>query len=124
MIAVAVDWPVSKDDIGSLRLEEAGEILVMRRIDDRVAIMLSCKHGAGVKDTARILGFGRANSRTATKARSSAESVAAIQVEQNDLMAEIAIAGDGSGTAAFRVAGMAADHHNFKRPPRGFRNRS
>jgi len=53
-------------------------------------------------------GFGSAYSGAASKARSAAEPLAAIEVQQNHLMAEIRVARDRPGAAAFRVARMTA----------------
>ena len=115
MGAVMVDGPLREDDVGLFGGKEAREAIVVRRIDNGLPVDLVGERGAGFQDLAGILRFGGADARTTVEARGAAESLAAIEIEQNDLVAQRRVAGDGAGTAAFRIARMSAGDDDLQR---------
>ena len=108
MVAVTVDGPLREHNIGALRGQHASESLIARRIDHGAAVVLAGESGTGLKNLAGLPSFGGADGGTAPEAGSAAVPFTAIQVEQHYLMAEIGVARDGAGAAAFRVARMTA----------------
>ena len=80
----------------------------MLRIDDGPAVILACENGPGFKNLTGLAGFGGADVRATAEDLAAAESLAAIQIEHNHVMAEIGVTRDGAGAAAFRVARMPA----------------
>jgi hypothetical protein len=114
MVAMAVDWPVRENYVGAFGSQQAREVLVMRGIDDRAAVILAGEGGSGFKGSTGALGFRGSNRGTAIEAGSAAEPFAAIQVQQNNLVAQVAIARHRPGAAAFRVSWMAARHDDLQ----------
>ena len=110
MVAMAVDGPLGEHHVRSFRVERAREGLVMGGVDDGAAVVLAGEGGAGPEDLACLAGFGGANGGTVAGAGSAAEALTAIQVQQNHLVAELGVAGNRAGAAAFWVAGMTAGH--------------
>jgi len=114
MIAMAINRPMRENHVGAFGAEHARERLIMRGIDDRTAVVLAGESGSGFQESTCVLGFRGSNCATAIEARSAAEPLAAIQVQQNDVVAQFTIARDRPGAAAFRVAGMAACHNDLQ----------
>src|ERR1039457_4022556 len=105
MVAVTIDGPLREYDIRPFRGQQAREILVVWGIDDRPAVVLTGENGAGLETLTSLPGFGGANGATAVEALSAAESLSAVQVEQNHLVAQLRVACDRPGAAAFRDDG-------------------
>ena len=114
MIAVAIDRPVRENHVRAFGGEDARKGLIMQGIDDGTAVILAGESGVGFKPSTGVLGFRGSNCGTAIEARSAAEPLTAIQVQQNNVMAQVAIACDRPGAAAFRVAWMAACHDDLQ----------
>ena len=114
MIAVAVDRPVRENHVGAFGRDDAREGLIMRGIDDRTAVILAGESGPGFKESTGVLSFRGSNCGTAIETRSAAEPLAAIQVQQYNVVAQFAVARDRPGAAAFRVAWMAACHNDLQ----------
>jgi hypothetical protein len=91
----------------------------MRSIDDGAAIVLTSESGAGLKMLTSRPGFSGTDRGTPFEARSAAEPLTAIEVQQNHFMAEFGIARDRPGAAAFRVARMPARDNYLEGVPGG-----
>lgn len=115
MVAVPVDGPLGEHHVGIFAGEKAREALIVWGIDDRAAVVLAGKNGARFQTSTSSLGFGGANGAAAVEARAAAESLAAVEIEQDHLMSQIGVAGDGPAAAALRVARMAARDDDFER---------
>jgi hypothetical protein len=114
MVAVTVDGPLGEDCVGGFDGEQAGEGFVVGLVDDGSAVDLAGEDGAGFQDLAGLLSFGGADGGAAVQWRATAEAFAAVQIEKNDIVAEVGVAGDGAGAAAFGVAWMAAGEDDFQ----------
>ena len=108
MIAMRVDGPLRENDVRFLGDEQAAIDLVVFVIDDGAAVDLIREYRAGFQDLARSLSFGRSDLSAEIEACAAAEALAAIEVEKDDLVAQIGVPSNGAGAAAFRIAGMAA----------------
>src|ERR1019366_1915681 len=106
MVAVAVDGPLREYHVRAFRGEYASEGLIVCSVDDCAAVVLAGKSGPCIETLTGFPGFGGADDGTAP--RSAAEPLTAIQVQQNHLMAELGVARDRPGAAAFRIARMTA----------------
>ena len=58
------------------------------------------------------MGFRRADAAALREAGFAAVAFSAIEIEQNHMVAEVGVAGDGAGAAAFGVAGVTACDHD------------
>ena len=103
MIGVVVDRPVGEDGVGPLGLEDLAECLVVGRVDDRLAVELPRVQRARLQDFAGLLGLGDA----AGAFRLARRPLALVQVEEDDLVPEVRVAGDGASAAVLGIAGMA-----------------
>jgi hypothetical protein len=121
MVAVAVDGPLGEYYIGAFRSEHASESLIVRGIDDRAAVVLAGESGTGLKTLTSIQGFGGADGGTTPEARSAAVPFTAIQVEQDDFMAQVGVARDRPGATAFGVARVTARDDYLEGVRGGFR---
>ena len=107
MVGVVVDRPVGEDHVGPLGLEDLAERLVMLAVDHGIAVNLPREERPGLEDLARLAGLGDADAVLRLPGRH-----AVVQVEQNDFVPQVGIAGDGAAAAVFGIAGMAAgDDH-------------
>src|SRR5450432_4648437 len=97
MVPVTVDGPLREHHIGAFRSQNASEVLIVRLIDDGAAIVLSGESGTGLENLAGFPGFCGADIGTAAEAGSAAKPFAAVEVQQNHLMAECRVACDGPG---------------------------
>ena len=114
VVAVLIQGPLGKDDIGVLGVEEAAKFIVVGVVDDGTAVVLVGENGARFQDFAGFLSFGGADRATLARLGSATVAFATIEIKQNDIVAEIGVAGDGAGAAAFGIAGMTAGHHDFE----------
>ena len=115
MIAMAVDWPLRKDDIRLLRHEDAAERLEMTVVKNCAAVNLVRKTRASFQNRAGILRFRCANACALFRLRRTTITLSAIQIEHHDLMMQICVAGGSSGAAAFRVTRVPTRDHNLQR---------
>jgi len=104
VIGVVVDGPMGEDHVGLLGLQQVMELLVMDGVNDRLAVNLPGKGGPRLENFAGFLGFGHAHG--AGVMRRLVGPLALIQVEQDDLVPQVGVAGDGAAAAVFGVAGM------------------
>jgi hypothetical protein len=110
MVAVTVDGPLSQNYVRLFGIEQATESLIVCVIDNGAAIELAGESGTGSKTLASLLGLFGTDVGAAIQSSPATEPLAAIQIEQNHLMAEIGVKCDSSRAAAFRVARMTARH--------------
>ena len=84
----------------------------MGPIDDRVAVDLTREDRSGLEDLASLRRLGHADPIPRPAGRD-----AVVEIEQDNFMSQIGIAGDGPAAAIFGVAGMAAgdDHLRLAR---------
>ena len=102
MIAMVVDGPLIEDSVGFFGFEELLKLFVVLAIDDGMAVSLACVEGASPEDFTGLFGFGNACEGWGWGPS------AVVEVEEDDLMAELSEACDGAATSIFGVAGMAA----------------
>ena len=108
MVAVPVDGPMGEDDVGLFRGEQAREAVIVKRVDDGAAVDLVGEGGVGFQDAAGTPGFSRADGGAAVQAGRAAISLAAVEIEERDVVAKRGVAGDGAAASTFGVAGMSA----------------
>src|SRR3984885_8181719 len=89
VIAVLVNGPLNENDVSLLTVEQAAEIVVMGVVDNRAAVILPGKSSASLEDAARFFGFGTAHRGALGRVRAFAESLTAIQVQENHLVTEV-----------------------------------
>lgn len=87
----------------------------MRAIDDGAAVILTGESGASLQSSTGCFGLGGAHRGTSVEACLAAETLSAIEVEQNHLVTEFAPAGDRPGAAALGVSRMAARNDDLER---------
>jgi hypothetical protein len=80
----------------------------VRGVDGRPAVVLAGEGGTGLQDLTGLLRFGGAYGGATVEAYSATEPLTAIQVQDDNLMAELGVARDGPGAAALGVARMTA----------------
>ena len=114
MIAVGIDRPLGEDQVGGFGGEEAGKFVVVRGIDDGAAIVLGGEDGARFQDGAGFFGFGGTDARAVFEVVCAAEAFAAVQVEENDFVAQVGVAGSGAAAATLGIAGMSAGDDDFE----------
>lgn len=115
MIAMMIDRPVRKHYVGRFGREYPGKLLVMLRIDDGASVVLAGKCSSCVKNTAGILSFSASDTAATVERRSAAVSLAAIEIQQNNLVPESRISRNSAATAAFRIPWVAARHDDLLR---------
>jgi hypothetical protein len=114
MIAVMVDRPLSQNHIRFFRSEQPAESLIVCVVDNGPAIVLAGENGAGAETLASLPCFAGTDIGATIQTGSPTEPLPAIQVQQNNLMAEVGVKCDGPRAAAFRVAWMAARDDNLE----------
>jgi hypothetical protein len=114
VIAMLVNGPLRENDVWLLGVEQALEVLVMGAVNNGVAIDLSRENRTGFQNLAGLLRFGGPDGSALCGTAAAAETFAAIQIKQNNLMAERRIAGNRAGTTAFGVARVAAYHYHLE----------
>jgi len=115
MIRVIVDRPVGEDHLGLLAFQEMVKLIVVGAIHDRFAVNLSRKGGPRLENLAGFLGFRHAHG--AGVVRWLVRPLAPVEVEQDDLVPQVSVAGDGATAAVFRVAGMTTGDHHLELGP-------
>jgi hypothetical protein len=115
MVGMVVDRPMGENYLRLLRFQQALKLMVVDLVHNSFAIMLPRKHRASLQNFASVGGLGYSY-RTRIVA-GSVRPITAIQVKENDLMAQICVADDGPAAAIFRIAGMSARHHDFDLAP-------
>jgi hypothetical protein len=111
---MAVNRPMSEENIRLLGFEEPPKLLIMAGVYNRVAIALSRKDGAGFQYFA---GFPRfRNSHTAARARIFLRTalLAPVQVQQNDFVSQIRVPRNRAAAAILGIARMAAANDYFE----------
>ena len=84
------------------------------------SIVLTHKRRARFQNLARFPSFRGADRRAPVKCRLPAIPFTAIEIQQNHLVAQIRVARDRAGAAAFRVAWVSARHHDLQSVRRRF----
>ncbi len=109
---MVVNGPLSENELRLFGCQETMERFIMRLVHDGAAIMLPGKSGPGFENRAGFGGFGRANG-TGVVARP-AGPIAAVQIKQDDLVAQIGVTRDSPAAAVFRIARVPTGDDDLK----------
>jgi len=114
VIAMAVNGPVREEDIGLLGLEQPPKFLIMSGVDNRIPIAVRRKGGAGFEYFAGFPGFRDAHPAARARIFLRTTLLAAIQIQQDDLMSQIRVARNRAAAAILGIAGMTAANHHLE----------
>jgi hypothetical protein len=88
--------------------------LVMSLVYDGFSVGFIREAGACFQNLARSLGFGNARFSTCFRGFVWTALFAAVEIEQRNFVAKVAVLGNRSATAVFGIAWMAAGYDNFQ----------
>src|SRR5271157_5449047 len=112
MIAVVIDGPLRKENIGALVFDNLPEIVEVGGIQDGMAVGLSSEGRARLEYLGGLSGFRNAHvRRCATLVR---RPLTIVQMEKNNVVALCGEASDGAAAAVFGVAGMSSRNDDFE----------
>ncbi len=114
MVAVTIDRPVREYHVGVFGSQKPGETLIVGAIHNSAAVILARENGASLQNSTGVLRFRGADVATAVEAWSAAETLAAIQIQEHQIVPEFAIARNRPGAAAFWIAGVAPRNDYFQ----------
>src|SRR5678815_1973180 len=114
MIAVAIDGPVRKQDVGLFGLDEFSKLIIAGVVDDRMAIALGGEDGSRLQNAAGFLGFRDAHVATYIRSCLRTGLFTTIQIQKRDIMSELGVARDRPAAAVLGIAGVAATDDDLK----------
>jgi hypothetical protein len=114
VIAMTVDRPLGKNNVRPFGRDQAAEHLVVLFVDHGAPVVLICEYGPRLQNSTRILRLGGPDLGTTAQFRRPAVAFAAIEIQQNNLMAKLGIAGHRPATTAFRVPRMPASDDDLQ----------
>jgi hypothetical protein len=92
VIAVLINGPLGENNVSLLGIEQATEIILVRVIDSRTAVVLPHKGAPSLQNLTRLLSFGTAHGAALARVGASTESFATVHVQKDNLVPEIRIA--------------------------------
>lgn len=115
VVAMTVDRPLGKDDVGFFAGQQTCEFFVVLFVDHGAPVVLTCECSPRPQNLARLFRFGGPDLGATAQAGRPAVSFAAVEIQENNLMAQLRITGHRTSATAFGVARMSAGHNDLQR---------
>jgi hypothetical protein len=112
MVAVVIDGPLGKENIGALVFDKLPEIIEVGGIQDGMAVGLSSEDRARLEYLGGLSGFRHAHARG--RATLVPRPLTIVQMEKNNFVALCGEASEGAAAAVFGVAGMSSRNDDFE----------
>jgi hypothetical protein len=103
---MVVNRPLRENHVGLFRFEQSPKCVVVGLVYHGLAVGFICEPGMRLQNFARSLRFGRASCCACFRGLARTALLAAVEVEKRDFVAKVAVLGDCSAAAVFRIAGM------------------
>ena len=108
MIAVAVDGPMRKQDVGLLGLKQFSELIIAGVIHDRVTVALGGEDRARLQNATSFLRLRDTHGAAFIWCCLRAGLFTSVQIQKRDVISKFGVARDRPAAAVLRIAGMAA----------------